>query len=664
MSAEPKPADSLQQLKELMMGDEQRAIALLRERLDTLDEESVERLARDLAAALRRRREEGEASFDEFVAALQSGTESAIQRSVSEDKSRLSKALFPIMGPAIRNYVIDLFRGMVEDLNETIRDTTSAERLKWRAQAKLAGKSYSEYVLLKTRSFRIDEAYLMQRETGLLLMHAARNPEEEADEEADLVSGMFTAIRSFVRDSFADEDAPDDDSSELDSFTFGEREVLIEAGPGMVLAAVAHGVPPGSTREELKAILEELHAHLGDRLDHFSGDTATLESGRPILRRALLENRAESARAGQGSGGLWRAWAFLGVLGIATLAYLAVGYREQSTWNRFERSLRGEPGVAITAVEPDGWWRRRLVRGLRDPLAVDPAAKLGEFGLDPEKVSFDFALMESLDPAFASEREARMEAGQRRILEAVTGLRSELEKTTVDSAKGEDVARLTRELEQRLAGIDRTIRENAAATERARDEALRRLAETLLRSRFGEVAGLELSFSEDGRRLELSGALGAEDYRRVTAQVEPLSAWLEVDTADLTEDSSRRIREVMEAISRVAIPYRSGTLEEEESRQVAEVAELARQLDALAAEAGTAYRFEVVAHPLIGENRDANRVIERDRSRQVRDALIGAGIAPDRIDALLSEELDRSGEGVSVRAVEVTGAMEGGGAER
>mgnify|MGYP001628164557 FL=1 len=130
MSAEPKPADSLQQLKELMMGDEQRALAALQARLDSMDEQSIERLTEDLVAALQRRKENGEASFEELVAALQAGTESAIQRSVSEDKSRLSTALFPIMGPAIRNYVMDLFRGMVADLNETIRDTTSAERLK------------------------------------------------------------------------------------------------------------------------------------------------------------------------------------------------------------------------------------------------------------------------------------------------------------------------------------------------------------------------------------------------------------------------------------------------------------------------------------------------------------------------------------------------------
>ena len=52
-----------------------------------------------------------------------------------------------------------LFHQLSEDLNDTIRNTTSLERLRWRAEAKLAGKPFSEYLLLKTRDYRVDEIY-------------------------------------------------------------------------------------------------------------------------------------------------------------------------------------------------------------------------------------------------------------------------------------------------------------------------------------------------------------------------------------------------------------------------------------------------------------------------------------------------------------------------
>ncbi|MCB1063273.1 MAG: hypothetical protein KDN20_10175 [Verrucomicrobiae bacterium] len=652
MSVEPKSSDTLSQLKELMMGDERRELDDLRARLENLDEESVDRLALDLAPALRRRREMGEAEFDELVAALQAGTESAIQRSVSQDKAKLSKALFPIMGPAIRNYVMDLFRGMVEELNETIRNTTSAERLKWRAQARMAGKSYSEYVLLKTRSFRVEEVYLMQRDTGLLLLHAARNPEEEADGEADLVSGMFTAIRSFVRDSFASEDAGDDDASELDSFSFGEREVIIEAGPSMVIAAVAHGVPPASARDELKGILEDLHAEMADRLDHFSGDMTLLESSRPTLRRALIENRTTAEETEKG-GGLWRAWLALGIIGAVAAVIAFFGMREQSRWNRFEAAVRSEPGVAVTSVENDGWWRHRTMRGLRDPLAVDPASRLAEFGIDAEKASFDFAPMVSMAPEFVAMREAKEVEGQKQILAALGALRSDLGKTLTP----DDLVTLGGQIDENLNALRSETQ--AAETRRAQMEAESlKMREAMILSQFGAIDGLEISFSEDGSEARFSGALEAEDFEKVQAQVKPLAALMKVDTSGLNDDSGARMTQLLSEIGAVSVLFQDGSLNQDDNDRVVEMVGMLRQLDSLAAKVGRRFRFEVVAHPLIGANREANRVVEKNRAEQIRDRLLEAGFAEDRISMSLSEDPNRAGDGVSLKALAGQGGEE------
>src|SRR5690606_35222492 len=92
-------------LKQLLLEEEHGDLKNLRGKISHLEDHFADRVARDLAVALKKRSERGGVSFDELVAALQAGTESAIQRSVAEDRSRLTSALFPIMGPAIRNYV-------------------------------------------------------------------------------------------------------------------------------------------------------------------------------------------------------------------------------------------------------------------------------------------------------------------------------------------------------------------------------------------------------------------------------------------------------------------------------------------------------------------------------------------------------------------------------
>ncbi|RBP36647.1 hypothetical protein DES53_11686 [Roseimicrobium gellanilyticum] len=636
MSAEPKSSDSLHQLKELMLGDELRDIAAFRQRLDSLDASSLERLSKDLAAALKQRKERGGKSFEELVAALQPGTESAIQRSISEDKSKLSNALFPIMGPAIRSYVVDLFRGMVKDLNETIRNTTSAERLKWRLQAKLAGKPYSEYVLLKTRSFRIDEVYLMQRDTGLLLLHVARNPVDEAGDEADLVSGMFTAIRSFVKDSFGKPGTEgDEDASELDGFVFGDREVLIEAGPSLVLAAVVHGVPPASVREQLKALLEELHARLGGKLENFSGNTAELEPERPILRRALVENRAESSESGGGGGGMWRAWLFLGLVAAGVTAWLVASAREQAKWDRYEDALRASPGVAITSVEKRGWWKtHRTMRGLRDPLAAEPSEKFAGYGIDPATVKLDFALMTSMDPAFAKVREERLEEERRKVGASLEKLQADLG-TAAASATADGKA---------LSG---RLEEDKART--------RLLVETLFRSLMADAKGLSITFSEAGDAVTLRGALSVADLAKVKARIEPLSRWLKVDASGLGNASAAELERLRSALDAAAVEYFEGTLQVVDQKKRDELRALVVDVDRVGRELGHEFSFEVIAHPLIGANRDANREVEHQRTQQVRDLLREAGIQESRMALKLSEDLGRSGAGITVRAIEVQG---------
>ncbi len=673
MSPTPKPTDSLDQLKELILGDELRELLVLSERLKELDEDSVDRLARDLAAALHRRREMGDQSYDELVAAIQPGLESAIQRSVTEDKSTLSKALFPIMGPAIRNYVVDLFRGMVEEFNETVRNTTSAERIKWRFQAKLAGKSYSEFVILKTRSFFTEEVYLMERGTGLLLLHAARNSEEEASGEADLVSGMFTAIRSFVKDSFARGEASEGDGSELDSFTFGEREVLIEVGPSMIVAAVTFGVPPASAKDELKSILEDLHGELGDRLRTYSGEMEQLEIGRPTLRRALLESR-ETESADERGTGMWRAWLAFGVIVLSAAAISFFGMREQGKWDGFVEALRSELGVAVTAVENDGWWRHRTVRGVRDPLATNPAMIAEQHGIAPEKTTFAFEFIESMEPPFTSRRKTQREEEQKKILAplrddlensastaSVTGVQQNIDKSNAELK--EVITALRSEIDNSasiasVTGVQQKIdKSNAELKEviialrseiKAQRERERRVLEGLIRSQFAGFGGLTIEFDDASETARFAGDLAAQDYQEVSDRITPLAELIKVDTSELRDDSSARLARVLKQIEGIQILYLSGTLDEGDQQRMEALEKLTLELDKLALLLNRVYRFEVLAHPLIGPNRAGNRIVEARRAEQVRGQLTALGIAEDRITTRLSENFARGGEGVSV----------------
>ena len=81
---------------------------------------------------------------------------------------------------------------------------------------------------------------------------------------------------------------------------------------------------------------------------------------------------------------------------ILAAAWTAWWWYNQQLWQAYLDRLRAQPGIVITeAGKRDG---KFAVSGLRDPLAVDPLALLGEAGIDPARVVARFDPYQALDP--------------------------------------------------------------------------------------------------------------------------------------------------------------------------------------------------------------------------------------------------------------------------
>ena len=130
---------------------------------------------------------------------------------------------------------------MLESMNQTLEHSVSWRALQWRLTALRTGKSFAEIVLLNTLVYRVEQVFLIERDSGLLLQHVKSNA--VTAKYADMVSGMLTAIRDFARDSFR---VSEDEG--LDRFQVGDLSVLVEQGPHAILAAVVRGTPPPELR--------------------------------------------------------------------------------------------------------------------------------------------------------------------------------------------------------------------------------------------------------------------------------------------------------------------------------------------------------------------------------------------------------------------------------
>jgi OOP family OmpA-OmpF porin len=375
-------------LRELLLGQEKERLAELERRLDEL-ELSPEELADYLpeAVALRAARDK------QLARSLAPTLEDAFSESVERNPRLIAHTIFPIIGPAIRKSIAETMAGLVETLNHAIESSLSWQGLKWRVEALRTGVPYAQVVIKHALVYRVEQVFLIHRETGLLLANAAAADLDTQD--ADLISGMMTAIRDFVQDSFGS--AADGDGG-LRTFSVGERTVLVEQGPRALLAVVVSGQHPPSLVERIQATLETIHLRFSSALTEFEGDAAPFEPSQPLLEE-LLETVLATDRPGTRSAAPRVAWVV--ILALVVLV-AALWIRSALRWNRAITALENEPGVVL--VETERGLMRSHLEGLVDPLATDPGLLLDSMNVDTSRVEVRWQSYLSLDPEMVAAR--------------------------------------------------------------------------------------------------------------------------------------------------------------------------------------------------------------------------------------------------------------------
>jgi OOP family OmpA-OmpF porin len=316
--------------------------------------------------------------------------EDILRTSVEKNPKTLVNVLFPVIGPAIRKAIAETFKRMLQSLNQTLEYSFSLQGLKWRIEALRTGKPFAEVVLLHSLVYRVEQVFLIHRQTGLMLHHVGADP--TASEDADMISSMLRAIQDFAHDSFR---LSRGDS--LETLQVGDLTVWIEQGPQALLAGVIQGNAPEGLRSTFAETLETIHLEQGRAIEDFEGDTAVFEPSRHHLEVCLqAQYKAEKRKP---SPFLW-----LLLCGLLIALGFAVFFpvRNHLRWKEYLEQLNTTEGIVVTATEKrDG---KYYIYGLLDPLAGDPQTFVQETGLDPDKVVYRWEPYQALHPAFILQR--------------------------------------------------------------------------------------------------------------------------------------------------------------------------------------------------------------------------------------------------------------------
>jgi hypothetical protein len=128
------------------------------------------------------------------------------------------------------------------------------------------------------KPYTLEDVFLIYQD-GTLLSHQTRRIKPM---DNDILSGMLTAIKDFVKDAFKAESR-----GELNELKYGKLKIIIEHGEFVFLAAVVSGKPPKQLRSRMKQVIHQVNTNYHDELKKYRGEVKRLASVKKIIHQYL-----------------------------------------------------------------------------------------------------------------------------------------------------------------------------------------------------------------------------------------------------------------------------------------------------------------------------------------------------------------------------------------
>jgi OOP family OmpA-OmpF porin len=313
--------------------------------------------------------------------------ESSLKASLRKNPNEFVNVFFPLIGSTIRRSMAETFNTMLGSFSKGLEQSFSIRGIRWRIEALRSGKPFNEIVMLNTMLYSVEQVFLIHGETGLVLSHVVN--EGVTSKDADLVSGMLTAIQDFARDCFDS----DGQSSSLDSLRMDEYTIYLVQSPLVYIACVVRGTPPGDFLGKVNLNLELILAQCTPFLAGFRGDTTPFEVAKPYLQDCLDRKLVDDERA-------MPVWARKAAIGAGVFVVLLFLASQIHSW-RMKTAvgfLQKEPGLLVLDVQSTWGFRAWKVLCFQDELARPAATVLSENGYHPEALDVQSIPFVSLEP--------------------------------------------------------------------------------------------------------------------------------------------------------------------------------------------------------------------------------------------------------------------------
>lgn len=249
ISIESDPA--MEKVRTIIMRKDRKEIEQLRHILDTREELSP-RVIPIIEQELEFFKEKFPEEFEHVIHKL-------IDQRIKESQDAILDVMYPMVGKMVQKYVNQQFQLLRDRLDNQVEKSGVLSRLFNRAK----GIKESDVRLSKLQNVSIEEIYVIQKNSGLLLGSASRN--ETVD--PDSVAGMLTAIKLFVEDAFRQ------GAQNLEVIQYETYEIFLQTFHTYSMAVVMNGALSSSQKAALREDLFKLAEDIGLLVQKMDTDT-------------------------------------------------------------------------------------------------------------------------------------------------------------------------------------------------------------------------------------------------------------------------------------------------------------------------------------------------------------------------------------------------------
>ena len=249
--------DKLNLLRDILLIDDREVADAISKRLDTLTEtlEKREKLAGKVDPIID---EHMEQFIEEIPTRLGPTITKTLKEQIANSKDQVVEALYPIMGKMVKRYIQNELRLLSDNINNKVNNTFTFKGIQRKLKAIFTGVKESDIILSELDAPKLLEVFVIKKGSGMLL----GNYSNQRTLDKDMISGMLTAIKSFVEDAFQGE------SQNLEGIDYELYKIQIQNFHSYYLAVVISGTLTPQFENELEDLILEQSAQLSDLLEN------------------------------------------------------------------------------------------------------------------------------------------------------------------------------------------------------------------------------------------------------------------------------------------------------------------------------------------------------------------------------------------------------------